>query len=67
MNELFEAMDFVTSDEYLHRTGDEYFWQKHANIITEHFNGDWSWTNAIKYWSKKDQQQALKIYQAAQV
>lgn len=60
---VFEAMDFVTSDEYVANTGDDYFYQKHADIITAHFEGDWSWEQAVIHWSADDLDTAVEIFE----
>ena len=60
--DVYDAMDFVTSDEYVANTGDDYFYQKHADIITENFDGDWSWYQAVDYWSQDDLDRAVEIY-----
>ena len=60
---LEEIMDHVTSDSYKDETGDDYFWNKHSDIITDNFYGDWTWTEAIQHWDDKDIVKAKSIYQ----
>ena len=60
---LEEIMDHVTSDSYKDETGDDYFWNKHSDIITDNFYGDWDWTEAIQHWDDKDIVKAKSIYQ----
>ncbi len=59
---LEAIMDNVTSDSYKDETGDDYFWNKHAKIITDNFYGDWNWLEAIQYWDEKDIAKAKSIY-----
>ena len=59
---LEEIMDNVTSDDYVNQTGDDYFWNKHSDIITDNFYGDWNWLEAIQYWDEKDIVKAKSIY-----
>lgn len=59
---LEAIMDNVTSDSYKDETGDDYFWNKHADIITDNFYGDWNWLEAIQYWDEKDIVKAKSIY-----
>ena len=61
-NYLEEIMDNVTSDDYVSQTGDDYFWNKHSDIITDNFYGDWNWLEAIQYWDEKDIVKAKSIY-----
>jgi hypothetical protein len=60
--QLEDALDFVTSDDYVSDTGDDYFWNLHADIISENFAGDWTWQQAIKYWSDEDIASAIETY-----
>ena len=60
---LEAIMDNVTSDDYVNQTGDDYFWNKHSDIITDNFYGDWTWTEAIQHWDDKDIVKAKSIYQ----
>lgn len=62
---ISDIMDYVTSDEYVSQTGDDYFYNLHAEIITENFDGDWSWDDAIQYWDPNDVDQAREIYEEA--
>lgn len=62
---ISDIMDYVTSDEFVNQTGNDYFWNVHSDIITEHFDGDWSWDDAIQYWDPKDVDQARKLYEDA--
>ena len=59
---LEAIMDNVTSDDYVNQTGDDYFWNKHSDIITDNFYGDWNWLEAIQYWDEKDIVKAKSIY-----
>jgi len=60
--ELFDILDEVTSDDFVSRTDNDYFYQLHGDIISENFDGDWCWDEAIKFWSKKDIKLARKAY-----
>ena len=51
---LFDILDEVTSDSFVEETGNDYFYNLHSSIISEHFDGDWSWDLAVKHWSKED-------------
>ena len=55
---LGKVMDSVTSD----RTGDDYFWNIHSNIINENSDGDWEWEDAIEFWELADIEKALQMY-----
>ena len=57
-----DVMDFVTSDEFAQEHTD-YFYQRHAEIVTQHFAGDWDWDLAVQYWSASDIARARKLYE----
>ena len=61
-DKIEEIMDFVTSDDYVSETGDDYFYQKHADIITNNFDGDWDWCEVIQFWSEEDILTAESIF-----
>jgi hypothetical protein len=65
MTDIFDILDEVTSDDFVDRTGNDYFYQLHADIITDNFEGDWSWSKAIKFWSPTDIEQARLAYEEA--
>tara|TARA_B100000809_G_scaffold246906_1_gene275352 strand:+ start:282 stop:725 length:444 start_codon:yes stop_codon:yes gene_type:complete len=60
---LEQVMDNVTSDDYKQQTGDDYFWNKHAKIISDNVPGDWMWEDVIAFWDLEDIDKAIKIYQ----
>jgi hypothetical protein len=51
---LFDILDQVTSDSFVEESGNDYFYNLHSSIISDHFLGDWSWDLAVKHWSKED-------------
>jgi len=51
---LFDILDQVTSDEFIEETGNDYFYLLHSSIISQHFDGDWTWHDAVMYWSLED-------------
>jgi hypothetical protein len=62
---LFNILDEVTSDDFVSCTGNDYFYQLHADIIAEHFDGDWHWEDAIKFWSQAEISMARCAFQQA--
>lgn len=64
--ELFDILDEVTSDNFVSRTDNDYFYQLHAEIISDHFDGDWDWDEAIKFWTKADIRRARRVYKECQ-
>jgi len=63
LDHLERVMDHVTSDSYKDETGDDYFWNKHAKIISDNVPGDWKWEDVIAFWDLEDIDKAIWIYQ----
>lgn len=58
-----EALDYVTSDDFVYDTGDDRFRDHLAEVCEQHFAGqNWSWSKVLPFSPQHLVQQACDIY-----